>query len=177
MNINLLVLYILDGKTHIFPFIFNDPFGPARDLNSSLEDCCESDNCVRDSRGIKGKTSLSQLKYFNNPVWSTNIDYMHSVLEGAMKRFFKVWFEEKVDKTTDDDSLRSYITLIYNRLMKIKPPSYIPVCPRSIAEYHHWRANFLAFFIYYMLLVFNGFMRHVFYINITKLVVAIEYVN
>jgi hypothetical protein len=157
----------------------NDPFGPVRDFESYLEDCRESENCVRDSRGIKSKTLLSDLKYFKNPAWSTNIDYMHSVLEGVIKRFFKAWFEDTVEKTIDDEynySLKPYITLINNRLMKIKPPSYIPVCARSITEYHHWRANeFLTFFIYYMLPVFNGFMRQVFYVNITKLVVALEY--
>ncbi len=111
-----------------------------RDYESYLEDCRESDNCIRDSRGIKGKTSLSELKYFKNPVWSTNKDYMHSVLEGVIKRFFKAWFEDTVEKTIEDEynySLKPYITLISNRLLKIKPPSFIPVCLRSIMEYNH----------------------------------------
>lgn len=99
----------------------NDPFGPVRDFESYLEDCRESENCVRDSRGIKSKTLLSDLKYFKNPAWSTNIDYMHSVLEGVIKRFFKAWFEDTVEKTIDDEynySLKPYITLINNRLKK-----------------------------------------------------------
>ena len=79
----------------------------------------------------------------------------------------------------DDDnnySLKPFINEIDKRLLSFKIPSFIPVCPRSILDYHIWRANeFLAFFIYYMLPAFNGFMRVKFYVNITKLVVALEY--
>ena len=139
----------------------------------------ESEHCIRDSRGIKGKTLLGELKYFTNPASSTNIDYMHSVLEGVIKRFFKLWFEDKVDKSVDDNSnysLKPFISQIDQRLLNLKIPSFIPVCPRSVLDYHIWRANeFLAFFIYYLLPSVNGFMRVKFYVNITKLVVALEY--
>jgi hypothetical protein len=46
---------------------------------------------------------------------------MHSVLEEVIKRFFKAWFEDTVEKTIDDEdyySLKPYITLINNRLFK-----------------------------------------------------------
>ena len=168
-----------DGKTHIFPFVDADPFGPERDYKSYIKDCAESNDCKRDSRGIKGKNILSKLKYFKNPPASTNIDYMHTVLEGVIKRFFKFWFEDKVNKNLDDDhnySLKPFINEIDKRMLNIKIPSFIPVCPRSVLEYHKWRANeFLAFVIFYLLPVFNGFMPAIFYANITKLVVALEY--
>jgi hypothetical protein len=64
-----------------------------------LNDCLRSHECIRDSRGVKGSTILSKLKYFRNPAASTNIDYMHSVLKGVVKRLFKLWFEQKVDKS------------------------------------------------------------------------------
>ena len=83
---------------HIFPFIERDPFGPERDDVSYFKDCLDSHECVWDSRGIKGSTILSKLKYYKNPAASTKKDYMHSVLEGVVKRFFKL-FEEKVDKS------------------------------------------------------------------------------
>jgi hypothetical protein len=55
---------------------------------------------------------------------------MHSVLEGVIKRFFKLWFEEKVDKSVDDNSnysLKPYIIQIDQRLLTFKIPSFIPV--------------------------------------------------
>jgi hypothetical protein len=146
---------------------------------SYLNDCLRSHECIRDSRGVKGSTILSKLKYFRNPAASTNIDYMHSVLEGVVKRFFKLWFEEKVDKSLNIEnnySLKHFVEEIDTRLLNIKIPSFIPVCPRSILEYHTWRANeFLAFVLFYMLPVFNGLMKPIFYTNITKFVVALEY--
>jgi hypothetical protein len=61
-------------------------------------------------------------------------------------------------------------------LLDIKIPSFIPVGPRSVLDNHIRRANeFLAFFIYYTLLVFNGVIPANFYVNITKLVEALEY--
>ena len=104
---------------------------------------------------------------------------MHSVLEGVVKRFFKLWFEEKVDKSLNIEnnySLKHFVEEIDTRLLNIKIPSFIPVCPRSILEFHTWRANeFLAFVLFYMLPVFNGLMKPIFYTNITKFVVALEY--
>jgi hypothetical protein len=43
--------FYLDGKTHIYPFVSEDPFGPVRDKNSYLEDFMESEHCIRDLRG------------------------------------------------------------------------------------------------------------------------------
>ena len=76
-----------------------------------MKDCLDSHGCVRHSRGIKGSTILSKLKYFKNPAASTNIDYMHSVVEGVVKRFFKLWFEEKEDKSLHEKnfSLKDFI--------------------------------------------------------------------
>jgi hypothetical protein len=82
----------------------------------------ESEHCIRDSRGLKGKTLLGELKYFTIPASSANIDYIHSALESVIKRFFKLWFEDKVDKSFDDNtnySLKPFINQIDQRLLNL----------------------------------------------------------
>ena len=128
------------------------------------------------SHGVRGKTLLSQLKYFK-PTVCTNIDYMHSILEGVMKRFFKFWFEETVrieDKY--DFSLKSHSNEIDKRLLNIRIPSFIPTSPRSISDYKLWRAKeFLSFLVYFSLPIFYDLMEPIFFINLTKLVVSFEF--
>jgi hypothetical protein len=81
------------------------------------------------SHGIKGKTSLSELSLYH-PIIGTNIDYMHSILEGVIKRLFKAWFDDKHDPELPYKSLKKYMVEINLRLMSIRPPSYIPAAPR-----------------------------------------------
>ena len=54
----------------------DNPFGPERSDESYSKDCVVSLNSTKDSNGIKGANLLSKLKYFKNPMASTNIDYM-----------------------------------------------------------------------------------------------------
>jgi hypothetical protein len=102
---------------------------------------------------------------------------MHSILEGVVKRFFKFWFEETVSGDEKYDfSLKRHIKEIDRRLSNIKVPSFIPTTPRSILDYKIWRAKeFLCFLIYYLLPIFYDLMDSIFLINITKLVVATEF--
>jgi hypothetical protein len=61
-------------------------------------------------------------------------------------------------------------------LSHIKVPSFIPTTPRSILDYKIWRAKeFLCFLIYALLPIFYDLMDSIFLINITKLVVATEF--
>jgi hypothetical protein len=169
------IIYFLDGSIHIFPFQHENPAGPLRDQNSYLNDLANlKEN--KESHGVKGETLLNRLKYYN-PTENTNIDFMHSVLEGVVKRFFKLWFDDVVrEEHLYDFSLRDHKTEIDKRLLNIRTPSFIPVTPRSILDYKIWRANeFLCFLIYYMLPIFYDLMEARFYINITKLVVAVEF--
>lgn len=82
---------------------------------------------TRENNGIKGRCLLSFLKYYC-PVNSTCIDYMHSVLEGVVKNFFKYWFDSKY--SSEDFSLKDNIDEIDQRLLSIKPPSFVPTAPR-----------------------------------------------
>lgn len=89
--------------------------------------------------GIKGKCNLSHLKYYN-PISSTCIDYMHSILEGVVKNFFKFWFSTEY-KASEEFSLRTFILEIDRKLLLIRPPSFVPCAPRSIETWKQWRAH------------------------------------
>jgi hypothetical protein len=162
---------------HIFPFQKGplDPCFPQRDNDSYVQDCFNFSN-KNDSHGVRGETLLSKLKYFK-PTECTNIDYMHSILEGVVKRFFKFWFEVTVrEEDQFDFSLKKHMNEIDSRLLNIRIPSFIPTTPRSIRDYKNWRAKeFLSFLIYYSLPIFYDLMDNKFLINLTKLVVATEF--
>jgi len=114
-----------------------------QDLNLTIENIS---NKVKDPevRGVKGPCILSTLKYFH-PIRSHCIDYMHTVLEGVMKNFFKYWFDSAFTKAPL--SLRKYMKEIDNRLSLIKPPKFVPSTPRSIHSYIFWSAHeYLSFF-------------------------------
>lgn len=122
--------------------------------------------------GIKGRSLLSNLKYFN-PVTSTCIDYMHSLLEGVIKNFFKYWFSPEY--AGNQYSLRKYMQEIDNRLLNIKPPKYVPSVPRSIYTFNLWRAHeYLTFTIYYSIPVFHLILPFEYYQNLKKLVLIME---
>ncbi len=97
-------------ENHVHLYKFNDfnPSGPLRSKETYETDCEEQSN------GIKGKIGLSELRFFFAPLHSTNIDYMHSVLEGVVKRFFRYWFDEKCEQ-----SLKTFTKEIDKRLLNI----------------------------------------------------------
>ena len=88
------------------------------DLQKSNQD---TNSQYLNSHGIKGPSILSELSYYH-PIMNTNIDYMHSILEGVTKRFFFVWFED----TDSNGSLKVYLDKINERLLNLRPPSFIP---------------------------------------------------
>jgi hypothetical protein len=158
---------IQPGKTinhvHLYKFLEDNPAGPLRNKNVYEQDC------LNQSYGIKGKIGLSELRFFS-PLYNTNIDYMHSILEGVIKRFFRYWFDQNCSQ-----SIKMYSMEIDKRLLSIKPPSFIPVCPRSIDTRAKWRANeFLSFLLFYSLPVLFGILKSEYFLNLMKLVLGME---
>ena len=120
---------------------------------------------------MKGNCLLNSLKYFNC-VDSTCIDYMHSVLEGVVKNLFNYWFNSKSNAVY---SLSKYMQELDRRLLKIKPPKYIPCTPRSIYTHHLWRAHeYSSFILFYSLPIFQGLMSTDCYENLKKLIIFLE---
>lgn len=136
-------------------------------------DVKESIESGRIVNGVKGSCNLSHLKYFN-PVTSTCIDYMHSILEGVTKNFFKYWFSTEY-RVSERFSLRKFIFEIDRKLINIRPPSFVPCAPRSLETWKQWRAHeFLAFILYYALPALNDFMATEYYNNYVKFVIFVE---
>lgn len=159
---------------HIFNYIVNNPEGPRRNIIEYKNDLnMWHSNAIHNKphvRGVKGDTLLNKLKYFDITK-SIQIDYMHSVLLGVIKTFFSFWFDNNNEKY----SLSKHIKQIDDRLLKLRPPSYITIAPRTIATWKQWKAReFLNFILFYSLIVFRGLMKHDAYNNIIKLVLALE---
>ena len=134
------------------------------------------------SRGIKGSTILSSLSEFH-PINNTCIDYMHTVLLGVIKSFFRCWFSSDFSYTQDDCgkrkqsacSLRHYMKQIDKKLLNIKPPSFVPAAPRSIETWTHWRAHeFFHFITYYSLGVFHEIMEYDYFEHLVLFVIIME---
>ncbi|CAF0992928.1 unnamed protein product [Brachionus calyciflorus] len=155
---------------HLYNFNDIDFKGPKRtDEHYNLTICSLGNG---ENYGVKGACSLSNLKYYK-PVSSTCIDYMHSLLEGVVKNLFKYWFDPSEAK--NKYSLRRYMQEVDNRLLTIKPPSFVPKTPRTIYSYNLWRAHeYLAFIIYYALPIFKDIMKFEYYQNLKKLVIFVE---
>lgn len=108
---------------------------------------------------------------------------MHSVLLGVIKSFFRYWFGSDYTFQSNDSgkrkknifNLRQYIKQIDSRLLKIKPPSFVPVAPRSIETWPLWHAHeFFNFIIYYSLGVFHEIMESEYYQHLVILVIIME---
>ena len=162
------------GVQHIYPFNEKNPKGPARTKENYLEDVKKAIETNEVVNGVKGYCSLNHLKYFN-AVSSTCIDYMHSVLEGIVKTFFNYWFNCKM---SCEYSLANKMQEIDNRLLKIKPPKYIPCTPRSIYTHNLWRAHeYSTFLLFYALPVLNGLMKEIYYENLKNLTQFVLYMT
>ena len=96
---------------------------------------------------------------------------MHSIGLGVIKNLFQYWFDERLGQYT----LRNHYDEIEKRYLSIRPPHYIPHCPRSITEWTMWKANeFINFILFYALPTFHELMNIKNFENLTKLVVALE---
>jgi hypothetical protein len=168
---NLLTNFI-GGHQHIYPFNEQDPAGPKRTDIAYSNDLKQVKKSSDPIHGIKGPCCLASLKYFN-PISSTCIDYMHSVLEGVIKKFFEFWFDSKY--SLEEFSLRKMQQEIEKRLMQIKPPHFVPSTPRSVYSHNLWRAHeYLTFILYYALPVFKDMLPFEYYEHLKKLVLIIE---
>ncbi|CAF0936386.1 unnamed protein product [Brachionus calyciflorus] len=118
------------GSVHTFPYNSKNPDGPKRTENiyeQHLQKCLEKEKkCF----GITDKCILGELKYFN-PVVNTCIDSMHSIFLGVIKSKFSYLFEHPNIRPY---SLKKRIVEINNRLLEIKPPSYISSAPKIFAN-------------------------------------------
>jgi hypothetical protein len=164
--------YFLDGTSHVYPYNNDDPSGPKRTDDSYEIHLQEVINTKTDIYGVKGPCILSNCKYFK-PISSTCIDYMHSVLEGVIKKLFTHWFDSKYSSKCF--SIRKFMHTIDDRILLIRPPKFVPSTPRSIYIYSLWHAHeYLTFILYYSLAVLNEALPCEYYQHLVKLVIFME---
>lgn len=94
---------------------------------------------------------------------------MHSVYYGVVKTLFHYWFE-----LNGEQSLKSKINEIDERLLSITPPKSLKSAPRSITCFKNWRAHeFQNFILYYSLFVFYEIMDDKYYNHLKLLVISL----
>ncbi|CAF1090034.1 unnamed protein product [Brachionus calyciflorus] len=161
-----------NGSIRVYPYQPYKFKGPLRNHNTYYKDLLGSIDSKKVIRGVKGACVLDSLKYYF-PVESTMIDYMHSVLEGVMKKLLEYWYDSEF--SDKDFSLRKYRDQINIILVSIKVPRFIPRLPRDICDLKFWKANeLLSFLIFYSLPILRGFMDLNQYMHLINLVVAVE---
>ena len=79
------------GTVLTFPFKNDDPKGPERTHQETIEDAKQAVIDDKPCYGIKGPSWLAGLKHYDI-IKGTGIDYMHAVLLGVMKLFLNLWF-------------------------------------------------------------------------------------
>ncbi|CAF0902103.1 unnamed protein product [Brachionus calyciflorus] len=162
-----------NGTVHVYPYKIYNAEGPLRDhsrYHKDLLKCLESGNVFR---GVMGPCILNELKYYY-PIEGTMIDYMHTILEGVVRKLTEYWFDEKFSR--ENFSLRPYLTSINNNLKEIRVPKFIPRVPREINSIKYWKASeYLAFILYYALPLFRNRMKLNQINHLINLIISIEY--
>jgi hypothetical protein len=97
---------------------------------------------------------------------------MHSLIGGDVKYLMDCWF---LKSSKYDYSLKRYFDLINSRLLNIKPPQFIPCPPKNIKNLAEWHCkDFLAFILYYALIVFKDLMPERYFNHLKLLVISLE---
>ncbi|CAF0902681.1 unnamed protein product [Brachionus calyciflorus] len=159
------------GSTIIYPYKSYNPTGPPRSIGlyrKHFKKCLKKKTMIA---GIKDDCILNDLKYYN-AIKNTNIDIMHSLFLGVMKKFFEYWFEHPSSNTY---SLKNFLKELDDRLLSIKPPSYVSSLPRSLTKWRKWKSHdFMNFTIHFSLITFSNLMPIEYFHNYMLFVIAIE---
>ena len=164
------------GNVHAFPFNLSDPTGPARTHEQTREGARQAFEKHATVDGIKGPCWFASLNY-HNLVRGSAVDYIHCVLEGAMKLLLKLWFGS--GHSDDSYSIASRISEVDQRLAEIKPPNNISRSPRSIENHSkYWKASeFCSFLLFYGAAVLKGILPDAWYEHFMLLSEAIFWLS
>lgn len=121
--------------------------------------------------GIKGSTIIYEFPFLK---LSTCVipEFMHSVLLGIIKQFLKIWIQ-----LSGKWNLKKFKEKIEDFMNNIRPPSYFRRMPRSIFQFHFFKAQeFYNWALFYSLPTLDGklpkeYIQHwiLFIIAISKL--------
>ena len=160
---------ILHGSVRIYPP--NAPHHP-RTEQDVIESAAKAEVHGSSSAdfGIKGHSILYGVVSLPYVI---PVDYMHLVLEGAVKSLMAFWFDPKYHD--QPYSLRPYVPEIDKMLNRIKPPHEFRRTPRSIATIKFWKASELrAFLLFYSLPILQSFLQDSHMHHLTLLVCSLH---
>ena len=100
-------------------------------------------------RGVKSVSPFIVFPFFYL-VFGFCIDYMHGVLLGVVRLLFSLWLDPKFKDR--DHYIRGKMGEIDERLLHLKPPKEISRRPRSVKDFHKWKANELRSWLLYFCL-------------------------
>lgn len=129
---------------------------------------------IRKGYPVKGVKGISPLASCLDLVDSIPIDYMHSVLEGAVRRLMNLWFEST--SHTQPYYQRDYLNEIDNTLTNQHPPNEFSRMPRTIRNHlKFWKATeFRNWMLYYSLPLLLGHLPPVYWHHYALLVCAMH---
>lgn len=136
---------LIADVTHIYEY--SNQWQNFRTIDN-YEESLKNSKAQNPVNGIKGKSVLSSPKYFHS-VKSTCIDYMHSVLEGVVKNFFKFWFCSEANAPY---SMKKYMQEIDQRIVNIQPPKFVTQIPCSIYTHNLYTHKLTNIYLLYYIL-------------------------
>lgn len=150
-----------NGRCQIFPFSFENPVGPERTHNESIQMAEMATETGKPVYGIKGPCWFTSLDSYNF-VTGNCIDYMHCVLLGITKLLISLWFLKQ--SAGEKFSVSGQLPIVEKRLKNIKPPIYINRKPRSISDIKYWKASELrSWLLFYAPVVLIGILNKEYY--------------
>lgn len=146
----------------------------------STEECLKAATLPNDQahqearKGVKGPSVLSKL--MDCFVENTGADIMHCAFLNLSKRLFSVWFDAK--NHYHPGSLRSRIEEINKRIKELRVLDFLPRMPRSIEDFHYWKASEMKWFILcFSIPILHDFMDAEFFRHHVLLVNALTILN
>lgn len=144
------------GRGHTW--VYSGDKHEGRSIAQHSRDCDKvvKNPTLENVNGVMGPSVVQLLPIFHI-IWSVPPEYLHSVCEGVIqlitsqsfnsRNHQKPWYLGLVKKEFDEI------------LLKIKPPSEITRCPKSIEERALWKGSeWKNFLLYYSLICFKPFM-------------------
>lgn len=111
----------------------------------------------RSFSGVKGISPMVSFECFDLAI-SFPIDYMHCVLLGITKNLLQFWTETKNNKKPFY-IVKAKRDILDQRLLQIKPPTYISRPPRSLQYVKYFKASeYRSFLLFYLPVCFKNLL-------------------
>lgn len=144
------------GRCQVFPFKFEDPVGPERTHEDSLNMAKQAVTSGKAEFGIKGPCWLTSLRSYDFVIGNC-IDYMHCVLLGVTKLLISLWFLKS--SSGKEFNVSEMLPVVDERLENIKPPLNIKRKPRSLNDLKYWKASELrSWLLFYAPVILLGIL-------------------